>query len=415
MIKKITVETLWGSFQLSTEFRKKVTIFAGNNGSFKSSLLDLLSAALRVDYDTLINYEFSRIIVTLGWDEAEELIVSRKVEEKGISIVCKLGEMAESVYFIPGEELRTGLYYGNEQSPVAKKIKERITVSWLPEFRTARSSRYGRKARPARLHRESADSPINRKLDALMDRMANYLLSLNEQNNANIKTLQKDILTQMWSAVSAHEINDSLPIQEENIGEAQATLIKLFKTLNFPPETVEDILHKMTQLRKTLAAGNDQSDEVAQLYLRTRKLAESFVAYDSERKRIFKYAFRFIETLNEFMPGKEFEFKSGHGNGQKILDITLKGTSTHLELADLSSGEKQLIVLLAESLLQAGKPSLLIADEPELSLHISWQRKILRAILRLNPDVQIVVATHAPEIAAAFPENVINMKSVIRS
>jgi predicted ATP-dependent endonuclease of OLD family len=55
---------------------------------------------------------------------------------------------------------------------------------------------------------------------------------------------------------------------------------------------------------------------------------------------------------------------------------------------------------------------LFIADEPELSLHIDWQRKILNALLDLNPKAQIIVATHSPEIAGNFPQNIINMKNI---
>lgn len=44
-------------------------------------------------------------------------------------------------------------------------------------------------------------------------------------------------------------------------------------------------------------------------------------------------------------------------------------------------------------------------DEPELSLHISWQDKLLSTIRDLNPNCQLIIATHSPSIFANGWEN----------
>ena len=64
----------------------------------------------------------------------------------------------------------------------------------------------------------------------------------------------------------------------------------------------------------------------------------------------------------------------------------------------LSSGEKQILVILLKVLVQDNKPSILFMDEPEVSLHIDWQRKLIQYIRELNPNVQIILATHSPGI-----------------
>jgi energy-coupling factor transporter ATP-binding protein EcfA2 len=64
----------------------------------------------------------------------------------------------------------------------------------------------------------------------------------------------------------------------------------------------------------------------------------------------------------------------------------------------LSSGEKQILVILMTVLIQDNKPSILFMDEPEVSLHIDWQRKLIQYIKELNPNVQIILATHSPGI-----------------
>ena len=69
--------------------------------------------------------------------------------------------------------------------------------------------------------------------------------------------------------------------------------------------------------------------------------------------------------------------------------------NVEIQHQSLSSGEKQLLILLTQTLLQEKQPFIYIADEPELSLHIEWQHKIISAIKELNPNVQIIAATHS--------------------
>lgn len=64
----------------------------------------------------------------------------------------------------------------------------------------------------------------------------------------------------------------------------------------------------------------------------------------------------------------------------------------------LSSGEKQILVICLTVLIQDQKPCVLFMDEPEASLHIDWQKKLLDLILELNPAVQIVLTTHSPAV-----------------
>lgn len=64
----------------------------------------------------------------------------------------------------------------------------------------------------------------------------------------------------------------------------------------------------------------------------------------------------------------------------------------------LSSGEKQLLVILLTVLIQDGKPSVLFMDEPEISLHIEWQQQLIHLIRQLNPRVQIIMTTHSPAV-----------------
>lgn len=64
----------------------------------------------------------------------------------------------------------------------------------------------------------------------------------------------------------------------------------------------------------------------------------------------------------------------------------------------LSSGEKQMIVILTTVLVEDRKPYVLLMDEPEISLHIDWQQHLIENIRLLNPHAQIILSTHSPAV-----------------
>jgi predicted ATP-dependent endonuclease of OLD family len=101
------------------------------------------------------------------------------------------------------------------------------------------------------------------------------------------------------------------------------------------------------------------------------------------------------DFIQKMFTRKKVQFKD------KAIDIE---TSSHekLELSDLSSGEKQLLRIFIETLM-AGENTVLI-DEPELSMHIDWQRSLVQSMAQLNPKAQIILATHSPEIMANVEE-----------
>ncbi|RWS54421.1 ATP-binding protein [Enterobacter cloacae] len=79
-------------------------------------------------------------------------------------------------------------------------------------------------------------------------------------------------------------------------------------------------------------------------------------------------------------------------------DFKIFSKKRKIELTDLSSGEKHIITILGRATLSNMNGAVFVADEPELSLHLDWQRKILNSIKKLSPLSQIIVATHSPAI-----------------
>lgn len=79
-------------------------------------------------------------------------------------------------------------------------------------------------------------------------------------------------------------------------------------------------------------------------------------------------------------------------------ELQFKQYDEELSPYQLSSGEKQMLVILLTVLLQDNEPYVLLMDEPEVSLHVEWQKKLVNIIRKLNPNVQIILTTHSPAV-----------------
>ncbi|MDR0954869.1 MAG: AAA family ATPase [Rikenellaceae bacterium] len=64
----------------------------------------------------------------------------------------------------------------------------------------------------------------------------------------------------------------------------------------------------------------------------------------------------------------------------------------------LSSGEKQLLLILTTALTEDDRPAILLMDEPEISLHFDWQGCLIENIRQINPRAQIILSTHSPAL-----------------
>ena len=100
----------------------------------------------------------------------------------------------------------------------------------------------------------------------------------------------------------------------------------------------------------------------------------------------------FLKLVNEFFieTGKELVIRESRL-------VFVQGKSI-IELEKLSSGEKQLLLILLNVFLLEGKTAVVFMDEPEIALHVSWQYKLLDTLTNLNPEAQFIVTTHSPSI-----------------
>lgn len=121
---------------------------------------------------------------------------------------------------------------------------------------------------------------------------------------------------------------------------------------------------------------------------------------DSEDKnKVFDGLLRKLELFTNILNERRFTFKSIKIDRKKgFIFLTQKGVE--LSLTDLSSGEQHEVVLLYELIFKTNPNTLVLIDEPEISLHVTWQKDFLSDLLKILElqKMQVIVATHSPQI-----------------
>ena len=103
----------------------------------------------------------------------------------------------------------------------------------------------------------------------------------------------------------------------------------------------------------------------------------------------------FCDLCSEYISDKQFIYNSSTFS----FDITARDRtkdSSKIELADLSSGEKQIVSLFSHLYLSGTSRFFVLIDEPELSLSVPWQRRLLPDIMRGQFYAGVVAVTHSP-------------------
>lgn len=126
---------------------------------------------------------------------------------------------------------------------------------------------------------------------------------------------------------------------------------------------------------------------------------------------------------------KQIAMKADIDNFCSIVNDMFKATGKHIEIEGnkfnivssgevipvdaLSSGEKQILLILLRVFLMDGENSCVLLDEPENSLDISWQFELINIIVKLNPNAQYFITTHSPSIFGdGWGDKIIYMEDV---
>ena len=137
---------------------------------------------------------------------------------------------------------------------------------------------------------------------------------------------------------------------------------------------------------------------------------------DSIRSRLDAFAelqrrlSSFLNIINAFYRRKAVQITTT--DGIQVFD----DDGAQLDPSLLSSGEKQLMLLLSNILVATTRPSVFIIDEPELSLNVKWQRQLVESLLSLvdGSHVQFVMATHSIELLTRHQDCVLKLDDVDR-
>lgn len=89
-----------------------------------------------------------------------------------------------------------------------------------------------------------------------------------------------------------------------------------------------------------------------------------------------------------------------------------KGSQSEISYTELSMGEKQLVLLLLMVNNTAGNPCIFFMDEPDLGMHVEWKQKLIISMMKMNPNMQIILSTHAPSMIEGWYENVKEMNQI---
>ena len=103
---------------------------------------------------------------------------------------------------------------------------------------------------------------------------------------------------------------------------------------------------------------------------------------------------RLTEIFNEYIGPDKYL----HISEEEVIVGFHSSDETH-RISALSSGERHLLVLLTIFVIEGNRRQIFMVDEPELSLNMNWQRKLLPLLSELAPNAEIVVASHSPSIA----------------
>lgn len=136
-------------------------------------------------------------------------------------------------------------------------------------------------------------------------------------------------------------------------------------------------------------------------YIETYSQALRVYLQDTKQKlEVFDDLIKHLDVFTDIV-NKKLNFKRIAVSNEKGL-MVLRDDGTELEASKLSSGEQQIIVLYYELIFGVKDKLMLLIDEPEISLHVAWQRELLNDFHKIielkNGHLNLLIATHAPQV-----------------
>ena len=473
-IKSFNITKLWGNRNIDLTFHKDVNLLIGPNASGKTTILNLLHSILTMDLRSISDIDFEEAVIELGdfktrdirssnfsseskdgrdseispienssdseSPPTEELYASG-FEDEFVHTATVTTVVEKSRFLkmeIDGEEsfsfeldiISGRLAYTDEtgsrarRTPSARFVRERtvpkelydkvsnlVPLVWLPVSRRLLVSEYDEERYKAN-SLESVDVRLNK----LLEGVSRYHTILNAQLSERYREFERQVL----SAILYSKDQDQPHLILESIRSASPTedeknqLLGAFEAAGFLDEQMASRINEhfaaakesVERIRASKDADLGFVDTlILPLINRTKDMVKYARELEKDREAAFATLRLYEDSVNSFLHNKSI--KVDHSGRLKVGS----SSPTDLDPLRLSSGEKQILILLTEALLQSDRPVVYIADEPELSLHVIWQEKLLKSLVELGGEkIQLIVATHSPDIVGEYFDNIIDLE-----
>lgn len=427
-IADVTITGLWGrKAPLRLPLGRPLNFLIGRNGTGKTTVINLIAAVLLADFERLDKIHFSKVVIQLkplhgrGRPSIE---VTKRAKEKlpysDIDFKIKISPDQEVRFDLdafaeefayrgaPQRFMRDRIYH-EKYLYVKKQLEEVVNVTWLSVSRWADD----------RTHSDDRkfQSAVDQKLMQINVELVKYFSKLSSTFSEKTKEFQKNsflLLTRVDNEEDIHTFLSNVEIEHEKTAlEGIFTLLGV-EERKYQRQLQQTISQFKTAKKKFLSGDGVSLNDL--FYLLNAHRAHSLVGlYETlktQSTEIFDPKNAFLEVLNDLLMPRKWASLS------KTNELVIEARSESEEprpirLDELSSGEKQLLIILGQALLQEQRTAIYIADEPELSLHVEWQELLTSAIARLNPNAQVIFATHSPDIVGRHGENVLDMEEVL--
>lgn len=427
-IKKLEVEKLYGMINYNLNFKSNMNYLTGINGSGKTTILKLIEDITTVDLKKLNRTEFSKLIMQIDDDGKEVELVITKVED----FLVLETSIHDAPFFISSEKIKTAINNDNYiellftlgNNEVFAYYEGLEKPFYIPLDRRRRELEYGMRTkekmfRDKRIKRLSLD---DRSLSDIMSLVANAYRAKQSHLNLLNEKLRKKIMLSSFQYIGSRKFSQKVWTLKE-LRRKRKIIEKTLDSLKIIENQVElsDIMSYFDKLENVISnIGGIKIDENKLLenenYIewvvnlqqieRIDYLMQMIEEHNNETDNLFETVNSFQIAISEYFEdtNKKIEFDS-------TGEMYFKHFEKEITIEKLSSGERQILIILAHLYFANSNEGLIyMIDEPELSLHLMWQKRFAKSLLRADPKSQYFLATHAPEIVSGDNANLVKIK-----
>lgn len=431
-ISMVDVEGFQQRYDLQVRLNPHINILYGKNGKGKTTLLHIIANAIEHDFSRFQYVQFKKILLVSGEGNFLEITKGNQSADIFVHLDGKLISSLNNQFQIANhDKMELAKAFGGPPTylPAFRSILEGVdSQPFTPDQNEPAVNRI------FQMEKRLADANIHKMMQ--QDRSIPYGLWLDDHwarrvsNNTWLcrKWFGDFVPTIRYPSVSdvKHGMIDewNSAVREINTGEQNMFRTTFLNTINYVTEGKNSIPYRTENILKELVAlvewtmSNSVQKASQEIY---RELQASLATVDSSdesaapileiyRNALHRSAERelallrplrqFELTVNAFLKDKKIVI--GHNESAFVptgkLSVTFNGSAYELE--SLSSGERQIVTMLYFATRDFVANGVVLIDEPEISLHVDWQRKILSQISSHAPDKQIIACTHSPEIGA---------------